>query len=1136
MLKSHRYQIPSNFLVAQLVSAIIISLGCVVLLGWYFDVEVIKAGFGVSQTTIKANEALCFVFAGASLWLVLQCENSRVFYYLGILCARFSIVVGGLTFSEYIFGWNLDIDQILFVDSSSTSLIHPGRMGLNAAVNFMLFGRALELLYEPKTPKNNWYNQILTILGGLISLQVIIGYFYQIDIAQGVILKQYLMSLDTAILFIVLCVGILLARSESAIMQLFTSNSDVGLLARKLLAGAVVIPLILGWLILQGYRARIYDVGFAMSLFAIAVMVMLGILIWRSAASIESLSEQRDISDRLCQRTQAALNANEQKLQSLVEANVIGISFGDVQGNITNANDELLKIIGYNREDLGSQLLSGQNLTPPEYHQLDLQKIAEAKENGACKAYEKEYIRQDGTRVPILIGYTLTGENRDESVAFILDLSERKKIEEALSSQQKWLEELLNLMPIPLLLIEPGTAKVTFANQAAEEIAGGKFAKNVPGEEYHTVYYCTDAQGNRIPDMETPGVRVAKGEKLTDFEMDWHTSKGIRSLLIHADTLPAMHGNPANCVFVFQDITKLKQVESSLSLGYKRLNLLFNTANNLLSNQEPVVLLESVLHQLSEQIGLDCYFNYLVDEKQQEMKLVSYSGVTEEEAKSIQAFQGNPQHLTNDLRLASDKLRRASFAYVQQSTDTNIQLLRDLGLEAYASFPLIVQGELLGILAFGSRKHCKFSENELGMMQAVCDQVAIAMQRNSLLSSLQRQTEQLREANRMKDEFLAILSHELRSPLNAIMGWAQLLRSRPQLDEAKKAQAIETIERNAKAQKQLIEDLLDISRIIRGKLRLNVSACDVIPIITSAIESVRIAAEAKEIKVQFYLDNQYSQVYITADAERLQQVIWNLLTNAIKFTPPGGNVEIKLTLQPTDSNTSNKSTVKIHVADTGMGIASEFLPYVFDRFRQADSSSTRSHGGLGLGLSIVRQLVELHGGTVAVTSLGEGQGATFTVQLPLLESKTIPNSLPTSSPQLTPASIFNTPSLTGICVLIVDDEADSRDFLVTVLQQCDAEVIAVASVAEALTAISQHHPQVLVSDIGMPGEDGYSLIRKIRKLSPGEGGKIPAAALTAYARPEDRVRAIREGFQLHLPKPIEPAELAAVVASLVGRT
>jgi PAS domain S-box-containing protein len=1127
MLKPHHDQISSNSLLTQLVSAVAISWGCVVLLGWYFDIEVIKAGFGVSQTTIKANEALCFVFAGASLWLLLQYQNSRISYYLGIFCARFLIVVGGLTFCEYIFGWNLNIDQLLFSDSISQNILHPGRMGLNSALNFMLFGRALELLYEPATQRSYWYNQILSLLGGLISLQVIIGYFYQIDIAQGVILSTSLMSLGTAILFIVLCIGILLTHSELAIMQLLTSNSEVGLLARKLLAGAVLVPLILGWLILQGYRGKIYDVGFAMSLFAIAVMVILGILIWRSTASIESLSEQRDLSDQLRRSTQAALNANEQKLQSLVEANVIGISFGDVQGNITNANDELLKIIGYSREDLGSQLLSGESLTPPEYHQLDRQKIAEAKENGACKAYEKDSIRKAGTRVPILIGYTLTGENRDESVGFILDLSERKKIEEALSSQQKWLEELLNLMPTPLLLIEPGTAKVTFANQAAEEISGGNFAKNIPGEDYHTVYYCTDALGNRIPDVEMPGVRVARGEKITDFEMDWHTAKGVRSLLIHADTLPAMHGNPANCVFVFQDITKLKQVESSLSLGYKRLNLLFNTANNLLSNQEPVVLLESIVQQLSEQIGLDCYFYYLLDEKQQELQLVSYSGVTEEEARSVQIFQGNRQHLANDIR-------RASFAYVQQSTDSNTHLLRDLGLEAYASFPLIVQGELFGILAFGSRKNRQFSQNELSMMQAVCDQVAIAMQRNSLLSSLQRQTEQLREANRMKDEFLAILSHELRSPLNAIMGWAQLLRSRPQLDEAKKAQAIETIERNAKAQKQLIEDLLDISRIIRGKLRLNVSACDVIPIITSAIETVRIAAEAKEIKVQFYLDNQYSQVYITADAERIQQVIWNLLTNAIKFTPPGGNVEVKLTLQTCDSSTSSKASVKIHVSDTGMGISSEFLPYVFDRFRQADSSSTRSHGGLGLGLSIVRQLVELHGGTVAVTSLGEGQGATFTVQLPLLESKTIPNNSP-NSPQLTPASIFNTPSLSGICVLVVDDEKDSRDFLATVLQQCDAEVIVAASAAEALAAIPQHHPQVLVSDIGMPGEDGYSLIRKIRQLSPEVGGKIPAAALTAYARPEDRVRAIRAGFQLHLPKPIEPAELAAVVASLVGR-
>lgn len=345
-------------------------------------------------------------------------------------------------------------------------------------------------------------------------------------------------------------------------------------------------------------------------------------------------------------------------------------------------------------------------------------------------------------------------------------------------------------------------------------------------------------------------------------------------------------------------------------------------------------------------------------------------------------------------------------------------------------------------------------------------------------------------------------------------------------------------------QTQLVEDLLDISRMIQGKLRLNIRNCELVPIIESALDSVGFAANAKEIQIVADLDHSIGR--ISGDAGRLQQVIWNLLSNAIKFTPKGGRVEVRLsagTGHEAWENNDAQSPIpnaQITVSDTGIGINPDFLPYVFDRFRQADSSSTRSHGGLGLGLAIVRQLVELHGGSVHVESPGEGQGATFTVKLPLLnmqeeqtDKHTRGKILSLSPPPQVVPSCF--PSLDGVRVLVVDDEADTRNVITTVLLQCQAKVQAVESVSEALEVIHQWKPDVLVSDIGMPEEDGYSLIRKVRSQPPEQGGKIPAAALTAYARVEDRMRAIKEGYQLHLPKPIEPAELATVVASLVGR-
>ncbi|MEG4091641.1 ATP-binding protein [Microcoleus sp. Pol12B4] len=384
-------------------------------------------------------------------------------------------------------------------------------------------------------------------------------------------------------------------------------------------------------------------------------------------------------------------------------------------------------------------------------------------------------------------------------------------------------------------------------------------------------------------------------------------------------------------------------------------------------------------------------------------------------------------------------------------------------------------------------------------------------------------------ANRAKDQFLSILSHELRTPLNAILGWSTMLRQK-NLSEDKVARALETIERNAKSQAQLIEDILDVSRIITGKLRLRVRPVNLLPVIESAIESVQLAAEAKSIRLQSVLDSEAGP--LLGDADRLQQVVWNLLSNALKFTPKDGRVQIRL--QRVNSH------VEITVSDTGAGISSDFLPFVFDRFSQHDSTTTRSYGGLGLGLAIVRQLVELHGGTVTVVSPGIGQGTTFTVKLPVMIIH-LPPSAPEPLNSLVEANgrFQTSPTLEGLQILVVEDEADALELLSTILGKYGADVIAVASVKEALTIIetaTDRSPDVLVSDIGMPDEDGYSLIRKLRQLEAQRGGRLPAIALTAYARNDDRQQALLAGFQMHLTKPVDAAELVAVVASLTGRT
>ncbi|MBD2681087.1 MULTISPECIES: PAS domain S-box protein [Nostoc] len=1458
MLKVNRlrlqdiFQIPANSFVAKIASAIPVLVGSLVLVGWWLGIDLLKRGFPGSPATMKFNTALCFVLSGISLWLFLTRRRTKttqertVKNYLHFpslllakVCAIAVTTISVLTLCQYLFGWNFGIDELVFRDSPTSLVIsHPGRMGANTAVNFILVSVALHFLIYQRNHRSYWYAQILALLATLISFQALMGYAYKVKVLYGIAPYTTSMALHTALLFNILGIGILWARPEQGLMKVVTSDNYGGLLARRLLVAAIAVPFILGWIIVEGQRAEQYDPAFAVSVFAIVLIVIFTVLIWQSARVIEHLSHERDISDSLRLRAQEALRAYEDKLASFVDANVIGIVFADVYGGIHQANDEYLRIIGYTQEDLLARRLSWTEITPPEHRYLDQQGIAEAKANpkGACTPYKKEYIRKDGSRIPVLVGYVLLGETRDESVAFILDLSERqqaeaeqqklvslvenssdfigiatlegqllyindagqklvglasleevkqkavldyvmpedkdyfqqrilptvrsqgrwqgefrfrhlqtgkaipvdyniftvtenntgqpialatvtrniseqkqakeqilqlnkdlqrriaelqtllevipigigiaedpqcqsikvnpafakqlgispdanaslsaplgekptnfkvyrqgrelspeelpmqysaahgvevldfevdiihedgkivkllehvaplfdedgktrgcvgaflditesKQVEEALRNQQKWLEDVLNLMPRPMLFIEPGTARVIFANRSADELAGGEFPKGVAAAEYHTVYHYTDAAGNGIPNEQMPGVRVALGERLNGLEVDWHTSCGVRSLLIFADTLPAMHGHPAICILVFQDISNLKQAEKALSLNYQRLKLLFETANDLLSSQQPVELIDSVFRKLSEQIGLDVYFNYLVEDNSEVMRLESYSGISPELAKEIQ-WLAFGQAVCGTV---AQQRRPIPVENVQQSTDPKTDLIRSLGITAYYCYPLMTQGRLLGTLSFGSRTRLSFTENQKAMMQAVCDQIAIAMERASLIASLQQQTEQLQQANRMKDEFLGILSHELRSPLNAILGWAQLLQ-RSKLSETQIAKGMETIERNAKAQTQLIEDLLDISRMNRGKLRLNVRSCNLVSIIESSLETVSLAAQSKEIDLRFsvvpssetaskeaeFRNNQHPNgnckaedpiFLVSGDFERLQQIIWNLLSNAIKFTAAGGRVEVRLSVV-TDISASRSNLgqslgqspslepqttdkyAKIQVIDTGIGISADFLPYVFERFRQADSSSTRTYGGLGLGLAIVRHLVELHGGIIYADSPGEQQGATFTVKLPLLKSPPLNSCAPVPLCSCAPVP----PSLLSVRVLVVDDQVDSREFVTTVLEQYQAEVRAVASVREALQVIPEWKPDVLVSDIGMPQEDGYSLIRKLRSQPAELGGNIPAAALTAYARAEDRMRAIQEGYQLHLPKPVEPAELATVVASLVGRT
>ncbi len=414
-------------------------------------------------------------------------------------------------------------------------------------------------------------------------------------------------------------------------------------------------------------------------------------------------------------------------------------------------------------------------------------------------------------------------------------------------------------------------------------------------------------------------------------------------------------------------------------------------------------------------------------------------------------------------------------------------------------------------------------ERMMGIIYDITPRKQVDEARQELLAQEQAARAEAEANARAKDEFLAVISHELRTPLSAMLGWAEVLRARIPGDPVYE-RALQTIERNAERQSQLIEDLLDTTRILSGKLRLDAQPLYLDALLEEALDVVRPAAEAKEIEMCATFDAPSG--LILGDANRLQQVFWNLLSNAIKFTEPGGRVEARLE--------RDDAEVRIIVSDTGKGIAPDFLPQVFDLFRQADSSSARRQGGLGLGLALARQLVEMHGGTIRADSQGEGKGATFTITLPARTRTTAEMKAIEARKR---SDSGGAPNLDGLRVLVVDDEADARDLLAIRLQQYGAEVITVASAAAALETLAQQEwrPDVIVSDIAMPGEDGYSLIRRVRALEISEIGRIPAIALTAYSRTKDRVQALSAGFQMHVPKPVNAAELAHAITSIIGR-
>jgi PAS domain S-box-containing protein len=562
---------------------------------------------------------------------------------------------------------------------------------------------------------------------------------------------------------------------------------------------------------------------------------------------------------------------------------------------------------------------------------------------------------------------------------------------------------------------------------------------------------------------------------------------------------------------LMEDITQRKQAEAQAAIEKQRSEFMVEASRLLASSLNHYAALENLAHLAVPAIADICLINVIEPVSLilwEPIVAVSESG---QAALLLELRRRYPSSV--ELHKEQSELRcyhsDSALEQIAQDKD-HLHLLQQLGAKASIVVPMKVHDRKFGtITLIKTQANHSYDYADLAMAEELARRTAIALDNARLYQEAQ-------QANQTKDEFLAIVSHELRNPLNSMLGWSQLLRKQ-QFEDPTVSRAIEIIERNARLQNKLIEDLLDVSRIIQNRLEISSQPVYLIPIIDAVIETFQPNAKAKEIQILSNLNPSVDQ--ISGDAYRLEQIIGNLLSNAIKFTPSGGQVEVRLE--------QVGSLAQIIVTDTGKGIQADFLPFIFERFRQADASKTRTQSGLGLGLAIVRHLVELHGGSVYATSAGEGKGSTFIVQLPTQRS-----SMPAVQDSATASQEL--PALAGLRILVVDDDLDNRELIAFMLEQQQAQVIKATSASEAYNIISQLDIDLLISDIGMPDEDGYSLIRRVRSLQSVPKRQMPAIALTAFAKEEDQQEAIEAGFQRHLSKPISPDELSAAISSLAS--
>lgn len=1115
---SNASDLTTQHLAVWLISAYAILGGCVTLLGWAVDQRPLTdwANDGISMFV---NTAVCTILSGIAVVLVLD-RGSRWRVLAARIAAVLVALVGGLTLLENLFAVDLGIDTLLWSrDWGQRAAAAPMRMGPPAATSFLILGSALILTTLSSHARRN--ASALAFLPITISLLSLIGYWFGADQLFG-IARLTGIARQTSTLIAALGIAVIAVVPEYGIMAALRRSDTGGAVLRRLIVPIICIPVLLGWLHIAGQHLKLYDPAFGAALRTVIEVVLLFALLWGSSRSIS-------------RHATAAREARE-RLVAIIESTQDAVLSKSLNGTIASWNAGAAQLFGYSEsEAVGQNIMM---LFPPENVREETEILRKVRTGERMEPFETEGLRKDGTIVNVSVTVSPlrdAGGNVIGASMIARDITERKRADEAIRQSEAELKSLADTIP-QLAWMANRSGDVFWYNQRWYEYTGTTFDQ-MEGWGWQSVH---DPQ--TLPAvLERWKHSVATGQP---FEMEFPIRGAdgeFRWFLTRVMPVRDEKNRVLRWFGTNTDIDRAKRDAQALRDKSHMLELLNKTGTIVGAKLELEDLLHAVTNiakQLSD-AEFAAFFYNTTDEHGDAYLLYSLAGAPREAFEQLGRPRMTPLFaptFRGESSIRSDDILKDP-RYGQMDPHRGMPA-GHLPVRSYLAVPVTSRmGEVIGGLFFAHSECGVFSEVKQRVIEGVAAQAAIAIDNSRLYENLKHAAEdreRLLEAERaarseaerlnlMKDEFLATLSHELRTPLNAILGWSQLLTMGAS-DEAELAQGLEAIERNARTQTQLIEDLLDMSRIISGKIRLNMQWINLAHAIEQAIDTVQSSADAKHIQLHKTIELRGARVY--GDPTRLQQVIWNLLTNAIKFTRPGGHVEVQLD--------QVGPMFHVSVSDTGIGLKPEFLASAFDRFRQADASTTRSHGGLGLGLSIVKNLVELHGGTVEAQSEGEGHGATFIVKLPVGSLRSGKGGASAASPN---GRLNGTGDigLAGAAVLLIDDEPDARQMLQRVLAQCEADVETAGSAEEAFAALRLRMPDVIVSDIGMPDVDGYEFIRRLRRKSMEEGGGVPAIALTAFARSEDRERAISAGYQVHLTKPIKPHELIATIASVLEK-